>query len=146
MSDFRKVTDGFYASPQIQPDDIANAKALGITLIVNNRPEGEEPGQPDGAAIEAAAAEAGIGYLAIPITPGGFGPTEVEALQAALDANDGPILGFCRSGTRSTFLWSLAQAAAGRDPSEIAALAMGAGYDVTPLGPTIEALAARARG
>ena len=143
MSDFRKVTDGFYASPQIQPDDVATAKALGITLIVNNRPEDEEPGQPDGAAIEAAAAEAGIGYLAIPITPGGFGPAEVEALQAALDGNDGPILGFCRSGTRSTFLWSLAQAKAGAAPDEIVAAAAAAGYDISPIRPMIDMLASR---
>ena len=55
MSDFRQVTDDFWASPQITLADVADAKALGVALIVNNRPEGEAPDQVPGAVIEAAA-------------------------------------------------------------------------------------------
>ena len=55
MSDFRKLEDGIFASPQIDVADIAQAKELGVTLVINNRPEEEEPGQTPGAEIEAAA-------------------------------------------------------------------------------------------
>ena len=146
MSDFRKVTDGFYASPQIQPDDVANAKALGITLIVNNRPDGEDDGQPAGAEIEAAAHEAGIAYRAIPVSGGGFAEPQVRAMAEALASTDGTVLAYCRSGTRSTLLWSLVEASGGRDPDEIAAAARAAGYDISPVRPMVDMLAAGARG
>lgn len=142
MNNFRKLTDDFYASPQIEAADMAAAKALGITLIVNNRPDGEEAGQPDSAQIAAAAKDAGLDYIAIPITPAGFNRAQIEALREALAEAEGPVLGFCRSGTRSTFLWSLAQAANGVAPDAIAARANAAGYDISPLRPTIEALSA----
>ena len=142
MNSFRKLTDDFYASPQIEAADMAAAKALGITLIVNNRPDGEEAGQPDSAQIAAAAKDAGLDYIAIPITPAGFNRAQIEALREALAEAEGPVLGFCRSGTRSTFLWSLAQAANGVAPDAIAARANAAGYDISPLRPTIEALSA----
>jgi uncharacterized protein (TIGR01244 family) len=51
-----------------------------------------------------------------------------------------PALAFCRSGTRSTYLWSLARGAAGDEPAEIAAKAANAGYDVSGLLPMIESL------
>ena len=69
---FRKIDDKTYASPQISPQDIAVASALGIRLIVNNRPEDESDDQTPGADIEAAATAAGIAYIAIPVTHAGF--------------------------------------------------------------------------
>ncbi len=139
---FRQVTDTFLASPQITPDQIAEAKAQGVTLIINNRPDEEEPGQPSGAAIEKAAREAGLDYVAIPVTHAGFSVPQVEALRSALDGNDGKTLGFCRSGTRSTLLWALAQAYDGGDTDAIAEQAAGAGYDVTPVRAIMDAFAA----
>jgi uncharacterized protein (TIGR01244 family) len=41
---FRKLTDAIYASPQIALEQVAEAAELGVTLIVNNRPEGESAG------------------------------------------------------------------------------------------------------
>lgn len=142
MSDFRKVDDGFMASPQITLADVAEAKALGTTLIVNNRPEGESDDQTPGAEIEAAARAVGIDYVAIPVTHAGFGQGQVDAMREALDAATGPVLAYCRSGTRSTLLWALAEAKAGKNPSVIASKAAGAGYDVTPIRQIIEMLSA----
>ena len=62
-----------------------------------------------------------------------------------LDTADGPVLGFCRTGTRSTLLWALVQAHRGRDLDEVAGEAAKAGYDVSPVRPAMEQLAARAR-
>lgn len=146
MSDFRKITDNFYASPQITVDDMAAAKSLGVTLVVNNRPDGESADQPEGAEIESAALAAGIEYIAIPVSSAGFSQPQVDALREALAKAEGPTLGFCRSGTRSTFLWSLAQAAGGREPNAIAAEASAGGYDISPIWPAMEALASGSQG
>ncbi|WP_338446667.1 TIGR01244 family sulfur transferase [Pelagerythrobacter marensis] len=145
MSAFRRLSDTVFASPQIAPGDIAAAKAAGITLVVNNRPDGEADDQPSGAEIEAAAREAGLDYRAIPVGGSGFGEAQVDAMAEALDSAEGAVLAYCRSGTRSTLLWSLAQARAGGDPEEIAAAAAAAGYDIAPVRPAVDMLAARAR-
>ncbi|RDC61025.1 Beta-lactamase hydrolase-like protein [Alteripontixanthobacter maritimus] len=140
--DFRRLSDMMYVSPQIGLEDIAAAADRGITLIVNNRPDGEDSGQPDGAEIEAAARAAGMDYLAIPITQAGFSEAQIATFIAALAEADGPALGYCRSGTRSTFLWSLAQSQTGHAPAETAKAAADAGYDVTPIRPMMDMLAA----
>ncbi|HUD28835.1 MAG TPA: TIGR01244 family sulfur transferase [Novosphingobium sp.] len=139
---FRQITDTVFASPQISTDAIAEAKAMGIVRIINNRPEGESDDQTPGAEIEAAAREAGIDYVSIPVTHSGFSQTQVDAMEQALEA-DGPVLAYCRSGTRSTLLWALARAKAGDSPAVIASKAAGAGYDVTPIRQMIEMLSAR---
>ncbi|MCT2557666.1 TIGR01244 family sulfur transferase [Tsuneonella sp. YG55] len=145
MSDFRQLSDSMYASPQIGTADVAAAKEIGVALIVNNRPEGESDDQVPGPAIEAAARDAGIDYLAIPITHAGFSHPQVAALAAALEKADGPVLGYCRSGTRSTLLWALARASLGDDPAALADAAARAGYDVAPVRPAMDALAAQSR-
>jgi len=145
MSDFRRLDETVFASPQIGTDDIAEAQAQGVTLVINNRPDGEADDQPAGAEIEAAAREAGLDYTAIPIGGSGFGEPQVQAMAEALAGADGKVLAYCRSGTRSTLLWALAQAQAGGDPEEIAAAAAAAGYDIAPVRPAVDMLAARAR-
>lgn len=143
---FRKIDDKTFASPQIELGDVAEAQALGIGMIINNRPEDESPDQTPGPQIEAAAKAAGIAYVAIPVTHAGFSMPQVEAMQAALaEAGNKPVLAYCRSGTRSTLLWALAQARSGMAPEAIAAHAAGAGYDVGPIMPQIDFLAAQAR-
>ena len=146
MSQFRKLSDQFYASPQITPQEVSEAAAMGIALIVNNRPDGEAADQPPGSDIEAATRAAGMDYLAIPIGGSGFSEPQVEALQDALASAQGPVLGYCRSGTRSTLLWSLAQARGGAEPEAIAEAAAAGGYDVSPVRPAMDMFAARARG
>jgi uncharacterized protein (TIGR01244 family) len=143
VSKFRQVTDTFWASPQIDLSDVAEAQARGFALVVNNRPEGEAEDQVPGPEIEAAARAAGLDYLAIPVTHSGFSEAQVSAMAEALEAARGPVLAYCRSGTRSTLLWSLAQAQRGRAPDEIAADAARAGYDVGPIRPLLETLASR---
>lgn len=142
---FRKITDSMYASPQIETAAIAEAKALGVTLIINNRPEGESEDQVPGSAIETAARAAGMDYLAIPVTHAGFSQGQVDAMVQALENAQGPVLAYCRSGTRSTLLWSLARAKAGDNPGVIAAQAAAAGYDISPIMQMVEVLSAGAR-
>jgi uncharacterized protein (TIGR01244 family) len=141
---FRKLTDRFFASPQIGLDDVAEAKAIGIALIVNNRPDGESDDQVPGVEIEAAARAAGIAYTVIPVTHAGFSENQVKAMADALAGANGPVLAFCRSGTRSTLLWALAQTSQGEDPDQLTELAAAAGYDVSPVRPLMDMLKARA--
>lgn len=145
MTEFRRLSPTMLASPQITLADVSEAKALGVTLIVNNRPEGESDDQTPGAAIEAAAREAGIDYVAIPVTHAGFSHPQVEALAEAMKRTEGPVLGYCRSGTRSTLLWALARASLGDQPEALAAAAASAGYDLGPVRPAMDALAAQAK-
>ena len=142
MPDFRRLSDTMLASPQITVADVAAAKDAGVTLIVNNRPEGESDDQTPGTEIEAAARAAGIDYLEIPIGYSGFSHPQVAKLAEALAGAEGTVLGYCRSGTRSTLLWALAKAEMGDDPEALAAAAAQAGYDVAPVRPAMDALAA----
>jgi uncharacterized protein (TIGR01244 family) len=143
MSDFRELSENVLASPQLTPADIGRARDEGVRLIVNNRPEGEAEDQTPGSAIEAAARAAGLDYTAIPIGRDGFGEAQVRAMREALDRAEGKVLAYCRTGTRSTLLWALAEAASGADPEAIAAAAAAAGYDVAPVRTAMDALAAR---
>lgn len=131
MSQFRRVTDDLSVSPQISIDDVAAAAAQGFKLIINNRPDGEEPGQPTSAEIEAAAKAAGLAYAYIPVR-GGPTPDQVEHERQVLAEAEGPVLAYCRSGTRSIVTWSIGQAMAGeRGRDELKALGAQAGYDLS---------------
>ncbi len=130
---FRKIDDSISVAGQITPDDVQAAAEQGFAAIINNRPDGEETGQPAAADIEAAAHEAGLAYFAIPISHAGFSTDQVEAMADALAAAPGPVLAFCRSGTRSTFAWALASATRGVDADTLISKAAGAGYDLSPI-------------
>ena len=139
---FRQLTDRVFASPQIGLAEVAEAAASGIGLIINNRPEGESDDQIPGDEIAAAARAAGIDYVAIPVTHAGFSQPQIAAMRAALDGSDGKVLAYCRSGTRSTLLWALAEASAGKSPDELTASAASAGYDLGPIRALLDMLAA----
>jgi uncharacterized protein (TIGR01244 family) len=139
----RTIDSKVSVAPQIDPAQMPDIAAAGFVAIVNNRPDDEEPGQPSGAEIQAAAEAAGLAYTAIPVTHAGFGHGQLDAMRAALDAADGPVLAYCRSGTRSCNLWALAEAKAGGDPAELVEKAQGAGYDLSGIRPTLDALSGR---
>jgi len=131
MTQFRRVTDQFSVSPQIAVGDVAQAAAEGFVLIINNRPDGEDPAQPDGAEIEAAARAAGLDYVAIPVR-GGPDAAQVLAQRQAVEAANGPVLAYCRSGTRSIVTWAIGQAQAGTvDRQTLISQGAEAGYDLS---------------
>lgn len=138
---FIPLADNIDVSPQISLDQVAAAKAQGVTMIINNRPDGEEMGQPDGAAIQAVAEALGLAYVAIPITHAGFSPPQLDAMAAALAEATGPVLAYCRSGTRSCNLWALAMAKGGADPDMLEEKAGQARYDLSGIRPMLDALA-----
>lgn len=145
MIDLRRLTGDFAAAPQIDPEDMAEIARLGFGHVVCNRPDSEVPASHAIAVMEKAAHAAGLGFTAIPVDQTGLTPEKMLALKAVLEQADKPVLGFCRSGTRSTNLWALAQAARGADPETIVAAAATGGYDISALRPALEQLSSGTR-
>jgi len=144
MSQFRNVTADFSVSPQMKIEDVESAAAAGFRTIINNRPDGESGDQTNGAEIEAAAKAHGLAYHALPFT-GPPPPAVVAETAALLEQSPGPVLAYCRTGTRSIMAWSLAQALEGAlSPDEIIAKAAEAGYDVGGARGALEGLAPKA--
>lgn len=130
--DVKRINEHVSVAPQISPEDFPALKALGFTAVINNRPDGESPDQPSSATMQAAAEKAGLAYHYIPLGRDGVSSQMVAETEAALEGSAGPVLAFCRSGTRSTTLWALSQA--GKLPAEeIVAAAARAGYDMSHL-------------
>ena len=129
----RQLDDKTLINGQISPEDIDALKALGVTLIVNNRPDGEDVGQPNSDDIEAAAKAAGIDYRHVPIARG-LGPSDIEAMREAMHAaGDGKMFAFCRSGNRSTLAWAVAKSEDGVPTEELHRQANQAGFDLGPV-------------
>jgi uncharacterized protein (TIGR01244 family) len=129
----RELDDKVMVSGQIAPNEVAALAEKGITVLVNNRPDGEEAGQPLAGEIEDAAAAAGISYRFVPIIRG-IGPADVESMQEALrEAESGKLLAFCRSGTRSALAIALAKREEGASADEVVQTLNKAGFDHGPI-------------
>ena len=129
----QRLDDKTLVDGQIRPEDVAALKDLGVTMIVNNRPDGEDTGQPAAADFEAAAAAAGIGYRHVPIARG-MGPSDIEAMRDAMhEAADGTLFAFCRTGNRSTLAWAVAKSEDGVPREELERCASQAGFDLGPV-------------
>ena len=129
----RQLDEKVMVSGQVAPHEVAGLAEQGVTMLVNNRPDGEEPGQPLAGDIEDAAAAAGIAYRFVPIIRG-IGPADVEEMQKALRATEeGKLLAFCRSGTRSALAVALAQREEGASADEVQRNLTEAGFDPGPI-------------
>ena len=129
------LVDQLSVSPQIEVGDMPALAAQGFRGIINNRPDNEEPGQPSNRELEQAAQQAGLEWRYIPVTPGQFTEEQAHSFTQALSEMPGPVLAFCRSGTRSCSLWAL-QARGSVDTT--LSTARTAGYDLSMLRPWLE--------
>ena len=128
----RQLDEKVLVSGQIRPEDVAALVGEGVTMLVKNRPDGEEPDQPIGMDIEKAARAAGIEYRAIPIIRG-IGPADAQAMQDAIKAAKGKVFAFCRTGTRSSLAWALAKNDEGMSREDIERHLSDVGVDPTPI-------------
>ncbi|MEX0408834.1 TIGR01244 family sulfur transferase [Aquibium sp. LZ166] len=110
----KQVTEKLWIAPQPTAADLAEARAMGIKRVVNNRSDGEEPVQPTAAESAAEAAELGLSYVHIPVVPGKLSAEKVQAFQKALSEAEGPVLAHCKTGTRSLTLWTIGEVLDGR--------------------------------
>ena len=105
------IAQDVYAAPQLTPEAMASAAEAGFKAVLNNRPDFEGGAeQPTSAAIEAAAKAAGLEYAYLPVQGGYQSPEEIAQCAALLQSLPRPLLMFCRSGARSTKLYTQAVA------------------------------------
>lgn len=137
MADIRDVTADFSVAPQLEPEDFAEAAALGFAHIINNRSDGESPDQLNSAEAEALAKAAGLTYVHAPFV----GQPTPEAVRAAAQTK-GKTLAYCRSGTRSVTAWAFGQAGSGGNAEQIIGAAANAGYNLGPMAGFLKQLGA----
>ncbi|RMH44905.1 MAG: TIGR01244 family phosphatase [Alphaproteobacteria bacterium] len=138
---FRKLTDDYAVAPQISTDLLSAIAEAGYRTLIDNRPDIEvAPPEASDAMAEAARA-AGLAFVYNPVSGGMLTPENIATQANAIDASDGPVLAYCRSGNRSSIVWAFAMA--GRLPTdEIIRRVEAAGYPIAQLAPQIEAFAA----
>ena len=130
---FRQLDEQTLVCGQVSKADLAEAHRLGVTLVVNNRGDGEDPDQPTSADVERWVEAANLAYTHIPIIKG-IGPADIQAMVDAIDdAADGKMLVFCRSGIRSVLLWALAKRQLGTDRAVVEEAADRAGFSLQPV-------------
>lgn len=146
MSEFKTIDEGVFVSGQIIEEDLDVAKSRGVTLVINNRPDGEEPTQPDSNIVKSWADARGMDYRHIPVTGAHIDLKAIAEFGILLSESEGAVLAFCRSGMRSCTLWALAHAAVDDlTNDEILAVAKNAGYDLGAMTIGLESVRKAAR-
>ena len=138
-----KIDDRLTVADQPSQETLSVLAAGDFATIINNRPDGEEPSAPQGEQISTACAAEGLAYAEIPVGHAGFSHSQLDALDAVLAGATGPVLAYCRSGTRSTLLWALAQSWQRENGDALTATAANAGYDLSPIRAMMDMLANR---
>jgi sulfide:quinone oxidoreductase len=138
-----RINDQLSVAGQISPEEIAAIAEQGFATIINNRPDGEEPGQPGAAANQAEAEKRGLRYVYQPVTTSAISKADVTAFHHALSRAATPVLAHCRSGTRCYLLWGLSRVLFEHEsPLAIVAEATRKGYDLRSLPALAEKLQA----
>lgn len=130
--DIRRIGAEFAVASQLNPKDMAGVSTQGFVAVICNRPDGEEKGQPSVAEMREAAQAAGMAFHHLPVAGGVFPDAATEAFRAVRRGSEGPVLAYCRTGTRSITLETLANPE-GLEPSERLMQAAAAGYDLTAM-------------
>jgi uncharacterized protein (TIGR01244 family) len=125
----RPLSPTVWTSGQLSPAAIPGLAGSGVTRIISNRPDGEEPDQPTTAEIEAAARAAGLAFAWVPVS--GLPRPDQAAAVATLLADGAPTVMFCRSGMRSAVIWAMAERLRGADADDLRASAAAAGHDLS---------------
>ena len=136
MQDIKKLSPYLSIAGQITTEDIQHLAKQGYKSIINNRPDKESDDQPDNADLAAEARKQGIAYREVPVIAGQLGDADVQTFMHAQQTLEGPLLAFCRTGTRSITLWALSQV--GRlDIDAIVSTAKELGYNLNDLRPRL---------
>ena len=131
QTEIKQVSGDFSVSAQITEADVHELASLGVKSLICNRPDGEAADQPNVSEIESAAAQAGMALAYLPVVSGNFSGADIADFLAALQRLPKPTHAYCRTGTRSITLWSLAQLRQGKQPQELLATAGKLGYDLS---------------
>ena len=137
--DARKLTPFLSVAPQISVEDVGIAASMGFKTLICNRPENESEDQPEMQAIIDAAQAQGMEWRFQPVISGKVTDENAAEFGALLKEVQGPVLAFCRTGTRCTTLWALSEANH-LAPDTLLETAKGAGYDLAGLRSRLEAI------
>ncbi len=129
---FKRLSASYSAAPQLTEADVALAAQAGFRTIVDNRPDSEEAGQPSAADVETIAKRHGMAFAHVPVSSDAIGVADIEKMATILTQSPGPVLGYCRSGTRAAMMWALTQAGQASSESLLKAGA-DAGYDLSSI-------------
>ena len=127
------LAPGLNVAGRLDRAEIEELARAGVRTIINNRPDGEDPGQLPAADARELAEAHGIAYHHIPITATSLTKADVDAFAATLQSAAEPVVAHCRSGTRSALLWALTRLRAGADPLALVAEAARHGIDIAGL-------------
>jgi len=139
-----RVNEDLAVSVQIACDQLEDLAAQGVMLLICNRPDGEEPNQPNFSEIQTRAAAVGIEALYQPVIPGQISDQAIVEFGNALLTANGKVLAYCRTGTRSITLWALSQAREGQNVDELLQAARDAGYDLAGIRDRLDQLSKEA--
>jgi uncharacterized protein (TIGR01244 family) len=128
-----QLAPGISATGKLDRGDIEALAQQGVRTIINNRPDGEDPGQLPAADARRLAEAHGIAYHHIPVTAATLTRGDVDAFAGVLTSAAQPIVVHCRSGTRSTLLWALTRLRDGADPLALINEAARHGIDIASL-------------
>jgi uncharacterized protein (TIGR01244 family) len=137
MMDIRQLTPNYAVSPQIDLEDLAKAKAMGFTDIIDNRPDGEIPPSLHGAEMAAQARALGLVFHINPVIGGALTEANVTAQRAAMAVAKGPVLAYCASGNRSSIVWALVHRGE-VSADDLIGTAAKAGYNLEHLRPMLQ--------
>lgn len=136
-----QITPSLSVAGQISKGDIAELAQAGFGMIINNRPDGEEPGQLGAAEAEAEAKKQGLEYRYLPVVTGNITRQQVAEFQRLVLRGPGPILAHCRSGTRCYLMWAASRVLFdGESALKLVAEAAVKGYDLRVLPSLVEKL------
>lgn len=138
--DIRPITPRYAVAPQITGDDLSEIAKAGFTTVICNRPDAEIPAELHHSEIRVAAEAAGLKFEVLELTMDTLTPDNVARHHALMEASEGPVLAYCRSGTRCTVVWALAMAGI-LETDDILMAASNAGYDLAGLAPTLDQIA-----
>ena len=94
-----------FTTGQVTEQDLKLVADQGVKTVINNRPDHEEPGQPLTEDLQRAAEALGMKYIYQPVVSGAMTPKNIEDFREIYPAVEKPLLIFCGTGTRSTYLF-----------------------------------------
>ncbi|MFT6932726.1 MAG: hypothetical protein ACJAXT_001424 [Paracoccaceae bacterium] len=138
--ELRQISANYAVAPQLDPADMAVLAADGVTTIICNRPDTENPPSHQAVQLQTAAEAAGLIFIFNPVIGSAMTMENVEEQSEVLLSSDGPIVAYCASGNRSAVMWALANAG-DMETDQILAATAAAGYPLEGLRGQIDAMA-----
>jgi len=139
-----RISEKLSVSSQPSVEDIRSLRENGFTTLINNRPDGEEPGQPGTEAEAQEAKHCNMSYAFIPVTGATITEADVRAFQRAIAGSEGPVFAHCKSGTRSLNLHLIGEVLDGRmQANEVIDFGRDRGFDTTAAANWIKQHASR---